>query len=51
MSYDISLISGKRNICLKLSIANKGKSFWDFPKCWSGCANCAPSACKQLIFA
>ncbi len=34
--YDICVISGKRNICLKLSITTKGKSFVVFPKCRNG---------------
>ena len=47
-SYEISLKFGKRNMCLKLSIANNGRSLIDLPRCCNGWRNWAPSACKQF---
>ena len=46
----ISSYLGKRYMCLKLSIAMSGKSSFDFPRWWSGCANFSPSAIKKFTF-
>ncbi len=41
---------GNRYMCLKLSMAIKGKSSLDLPKWWRGCANLIPSAIRKLTF-
>lgn len=48
---EIWWMSGKRNMCRKLSMASRGRSDADLPRCCSGWMNWAPSAWRQLIFA
>ena len=48
-SYLNWLISGNRYICLKLSIANSGRSAGVFPRWCNGCVNFVPSAVRKFM--
>ena len=48
-THVISLIFGKRYMCLKESMAMRGRSDWLFPRWWRGWANLTPSASKKLM--